>query len=406
MAADQRPRARLRPVRWRTTLIAVTVVAAALVATGIALVVTVRHTLTEQVREGATLQANEIADTWRPGLPLADSGEDAEDALVQVLDSDGTVVASSPNVAGEPAVATLRAGESAEVRTPLESGDYLAVAVESRGRTVVVARSLDDVDETTWTLITALAVGVPLVLLVAGATTWLLAGPVLDRAERADRRQRQFVSDASHELRSPVAAIRQHAEIALAHPDRTTVDALADPVLAETLRVQALVEDMLLLARVDEGALRLDRRTVDLDDLVLDEVRRLRTTTRLTVDGTGIGAARVDGDPRILARAVRNLGENAALHAHTTIALSIGTRSGTAELCVDDDGPGVPRTDRQRVFERFVRLDSARARDQGGSGLGLAIVAEAVAAHGGTVSVTEAPLGGARFRIALPTSSD
>jgi signal transduction histidine kinase len=399
MAADS---SRLRPVRWRTTLVAVGVVGATLVVTGTALAIVLRHTLTEQVREDAELRAQEIAAGWRSdSSPLAVG--DAEDQLVQVVDADGRVVASSPNVAGEPLVAMLDDGESAVVDGASGSGDFLAVAAGSDGRTVIVARSLDDVDETTWTLVFALGVGIPSVLLVVGATTWLLAGPVLSRAERADRRQRQFVSDASHELRSPVAAIRQHAEVALAHPDRTAVDDLASPVLADAIRVQALVEDMLLLARMDEDALRLERRPVDLDDLVLDEVRRLRAITRLTVDGTGITAARVDGDPRMLARVVRNLGDNAARHAHTIVALGVRANADTVELCVDDDGPGVPPADRGRVLERFVRLDAARERDQGGgTGLGLAIVAEVVAAHGGSVSVSEAPLGGARFRLVLP----
>jgi signal transduction histidine kinase len=402
--------ARLRPVRWRAAGIAVVVAGVALVVAGVALVLTVRHTLTEQVREDATLRGEEVAgQIAAKRTPRLDVG-DPEDVLVQVVAADGTVVAASQNIMGQPAVASLEDGDSDVVTPPLGEGDYLVVAVGvDRGSsgTVLVGRSLDDVAETTRTLVVALLVGVPVVLLVIGSTTWLLVGPVLDRAERADRRQRQFVSDASHELRSPIAAIRQHAEVATAHPDRVSTQSLARPVLAEAIRLQGLVEDMLLLARVDERALRLDRQPVDVDDLALDEIRRLRAATPLRVHGTGVGAGRVEGDPRMLVRVLRNAGDNAARHARTAIVFSVATdRTGWVVVTVDDDGPGIPPADRERVFERFVRLDQARARDGGGSGLGLAIVAEVVRAHRGTVAFGESDLGGARLRIRLPGADD
>jgi signal transduction histidine kinase len=401
--------ARLRPVRWRTTAIAVVVAGAALVAAGIALVLTLRHTMTEQVRDDASIRAEEVATALAAGdrPPLAVG--DAEDVIIQVVAPNGTVTSASSNIEGEPPIADLDDGESDVVSPPLGEGDYLVVAVGAEGAaegdTVLVARALDDVAETSRTVALALVVGIPLVLLVVGATTWLLIGPVLDRVARSDRRQRQFVSDASHELRSPIATIRQHAEVALAHPDRSTLDGLASPVLAEAIRLQGLVEDMLLLARVDEQALRLDRQSVDIDDLALDEIRRLRAATSLEVHGTGIGAGRVEGDPRMLVRVLRNAGDNAARHARTQVVFSVSTdRTGWVEITVDDDGAGIAPADRERVFERFVRLDQARARDGGGSGLGLAIVAEVVRAHRGTVAFDESDLGGARLRIRLPGS--
>jgi signal transduction histidine kinase len=407
MAADRDgDAARLGPIRWRTTWTAVVVAGAALVVAGIALVLTLRHTLTEQVREDALLRAEEVAGAVGAGDRPPLSVGDAEDVVIQVVRPDGSVAESSSNVAGEPAIADLDDGDSDVVRTPVDDGDYLVVAVGVEGAdggTVLVGRSLDDVAETTRIVALALLVGVPLVLLVVGATTWRLVGPVLTRAERADRRQRQFVSDASHELRSPIAAIRQHAEVALAHPLRRPVTDLATPVRAEAMRLQELVEDMLLLARVDERALRLERQPVDVDDLVLDEIRRLRSTSLVRVDGSGVGAGRVSGDPRMLARVLRNAGDNAARHARMSLALAVSTdRTGWVEVVVDDDGAGIAAADRTRVFERFVRLDDARARDGGGSGLGLAIVAEVIAAHGGTVAFDESPLGGARLRIRLP----
>jgi Histidine kinase-, DNA gyrase B-, and HSP90-like ATPase/His Kinase A (phospho-acceptor) domain len=406
MVADGGDASRLRPIRWRTTGIAVAVVGVSVMIVSIALLVTLRSTLSEQIHDDAWLRANEVAAAWSgdPEQPLL--AGDAEDLLIQVVAADGTVLASSPNVDGEPAVARLDPGESVETTTPLDDAKFFVVAagVEGDGEasTVLVGRALDDVSETTWAVVWVLLVGVPLLLIVVGATTWWLVGPVLAREERAARRQRQFVSNASHELRSPIAAVRQHAEVALAHPDRVAVDDLATPVLGETIRLQAMVEDLLLLARVDERALRLEHEAVDVDDLVLDEIRRLRRSTDLVVDGSGVHASRVRGDARMLSRVLRNAGDNAARHARKTVALSTSRVAGEIEICVDDDGPGIAADDRSRVFERFVRLDEARARDHGGSGLGLAIVAELVAAHGGRVAIAESPLGGARLRITLP----
>jgi signal transduction histidine kinase len=140
---------------------------------------------------------------------------------------------------------------------------------------------------------------------------------------------------------------------------------------------------------------------VDLDDLALSEARRVRRSG-LAVDTAGVGAGRVRGDQTALAQVVRNLVDNAARHAEVTMAVTVRVADDGVELVVEDDGPGIPEAQRQRVFERFVRLDEARARDAGGSGLGLAIVQQIVTAHHGTVAVSTSGLGGARFVVRLP----
>jgi signal transduction histidine kinase len=309
---------------------------------------------------------------------------------------------------------------------------------------VLYAHTLESVSESVRAMTVLLSVGLPLLLVVVGATTWWMVGralaPVdavrrevdaisasqlhrrvpepgssdevarltatmnrmLDRLEQARDRQRRLVSDASHELRSPVAVIRQHAEVALAHPERTTTAALAETVAAEGLRLHQLVDDLLLLARADEGTLQLDRRPLDVDDVVFDEVHRLRTTTVLHVDASAVSAARAFADPAATRRIVRNLTDNAVSHARTRIGLSLTETDGVVVLHVDDDGPGIAADDRTRVFDRFVRLDDSRARDDGGAGLGLAIVTELAAAHGGDVTVADSPLGGARVTLRLP----
>jgi signal transduction histidine kinase len=438
---------------------AVLVVGLAMALGAVVLVVVLRDTLTREVRTAARLRGQDVAAVLASGAssrgPLA--VDDAEELLIQVMDDGGRVVDASGNAAGLPPVARLDPGESAEVRIPAGApveaeGTFLAVAIGADSplgpRTVVVVRSTEAVTETTTAVSGLLALGLPLLLAVVAATTWILVGraltPVeriraevdaisaaalhrrvpdppaddeigrlartmnrmLARLEQAQARQRRLVADASHELRSPVAAIRQHAEVALAHPDRTIASELAATVLAEDLRLQRLAEDLLLLTRADEHSLAPRRRPVDLDDLVFEEARRLREAGGLRVDTTAVSAGRVAGDPVGLRRVLRNLGDNAARHAGGRLAFSVAERDGTVLLGVDDDGPGIPEADRERVFERFVRLDDARARDDGGSGLGLAIVAELVAVHGGTVTIGSSRLGGARVEVTFPHLPD
>jgi signal transduction histidine kinase len=224
---------------------------------------------------------------------------------------------------------------------------------------------------------------------------------MLERLEAGHVRQKRFVSDASHELRSPVASIRQHAEVAVAHPDDISTRDLASVVLTEDLRLQRLVEDLLLLARTDEQLVD-ERRPVDLDDIVFEEISRYRNDAGPTIDASRVSAGRVSGDSRSLARLTGNLIENAIRHARANVAVSLRQENDRVVLRVDDDGGGIPPHERARIWERFVRLQQARDRDSGGSGLGLAIVAEVTAAHGGTATVVDSPLGGARFEISFP----
>ena len=438
-----------RTIRVRVTAAALMAVALALAVGAVALVTVLRAELTREIEAAARVRAQEVAAALETGTRPADLPVgDAEETLVQVVAADGRVLASSRNVAGAGPVARLPPGGSARVAVPVDDDRFLAVAAGADTPngpvTVLVARSVDAVSRSSGIVTALLAGGLPVLLLVIGAITWRVVGrtlaPVetiraevdaispaelhrrvpdppgddevgrlartmnrmLDRLERAQLRQRRLVSDASHELRSPVAALRQHAEVALAHPERTTTDELARTVLDESLRVQDLVEDLLLLARFDEDSVRLRRRPVDLDDLVFDEARRLRATTALRVDTTAVSAGRVVGDVAVLRRVLRNLTDNAARFARGRVGFALSEQDGVTLLAVDDDGPGIPAADRERVLERFVRLDGSRARSGGGSGLGLAIVTELVTAHGGTVTVRASPDGGARVEIRLP----
>jgi signal transduction histidine kinase len=163
---------------------------------------------------------------------------------------------------------------------------------------------------------------------------------------------------------------------------------------------------MLVLAKADENALSASRTAVDLDDLVLTEARRLKDTTPLTIDTGSVGPARVLGDVGLLGQALRNLADNAARHAAAQVRFELAESDGQVLLAVSDDGNGIPEEARDRIFERFVRLDEARARESGGSGLGLSIVREIALAHGGSVVITTGALGGARFELRMPAASD
>jgi signal transduction histidine kinase len=227
---------------------------------------------------------------------------------------------------------------------------------------------------------------------------------MLDRLQSAQSAQRQFVADASHELRSPLATFATGLEVAGADPTGEVWRDLRPVMAAEIDRMSVLVEHLLLLARADDRGLELDVVDVDLDDLLAEEAGRLRASTALRIGGR-ITPVRVNGDPLRLSQVIRNLADNAVRHASGRVELSLRQEGDEAVLTVEDDGPGVPEDQRERVFDRFVRLDESRARASGGSGLGLAIVREVLAAHGGRVWLDAGPLGGARVVVRLPVPS-
>jgi signal transduction histidine kinase len=440
-------------VRVRATIGAVAVFVAVFAIGAVVFVASLRHTLTDEVRTAARLRAEDVVSVIESGTsPEQLAVDDEEDVAIQVVAANGDVVASSPNLAGRAPIAKLVTGESAEIDAPVDGGRAMIVAERAQiaggSVTVLVARSLDDVGETTISVTRWFAIGLTVFAFVVGATTWFVVGralaPVeamrrevdeisstelyrrvprpegddeiarlaetmnrmLERLERAQVAQRRFVSDASHELRSPLAVIRQHVEVALAHPERVELIELAETVHAEGLRLERLVDDLLVLARIDERMLPIARREVDLDDLVFSTAHRLRETSPLVIDTSAVAPGRVLGDVAALRRVVTNLADNAVRHARAQVAFSLAGRNGTIVLRVDDDGSGIATSDRERVFERFVRLDDARARDDGGAGLGLAIVAELVRAHGGVVEIRESPLGGARVEVRLAAAPD
>jgi signal transduction histidine kinase len=445
---------RLATVRVRITLAAVLVVGVALAAGGVWLVRAQRESLTRNVETAARLRSRDIATTIDDGeFPDHLAVPRGDENLVQVVDDNGKVVATSSNVETATRLTDLPPGDDAYATTTVDhlpggDGPFRVVArrvkTGSRTYTVYVAGSLESVDDSTSSLVRLLLIGLPALLLLVGATTWVVTGralrPVaairqeveaigaedlhrrvpepgtadeigrlartmnamLARLEDATGRQQRFVADASHELRSPLTGIRAQLEVDLAHPERADWQSTERDVLDDAIRLQRLVDDLLALATAGHASASdsAHRAPVDVDEIVLTEARRIRSRTACRIDTTAVSGAQLDANADQLVRAVRNLLDNAARHARTTVTVTLCETERAVVLSVADDGPGIPADQRDRVFERFARLDGARARDEGGTGLGLAITREVVHAHGGTITVDDAP--GARFTIALP----
>lgn len=432
-----------RTVRGRTTLGATVVVAVALLVGAFSFYGVLSASIHDSTERAAEQRLSELAE--RAGGPGGKGIDALEDEILQILGPDGSVRAASEEARDKLGSTPLPVDDDPQTTT-VDGDTVLVVSEDIEGdQTLVLAVSMDDDAETLATVATLLAVAVPLLLLLVAVTTWLVVGralrpverireevdgitaerlhqrvPVpetadeiaalattmngmLDRLDAAATAQRRFVFDASHELRSPLATIRQHAELAQAHPEVTSIGELAEVVSEEGLRLQGIVESLLLLARLDEGAGAHDE-AVDLDDIALGEVRRLRAAG-IDVDGTGISAARVNGDPRLLGQLLRNLADNAVRHSRGRVAIGVAPSDGYVFVTVEDDGAGVPAAERERIFERFVRLDEARSRDAGGSGLGLAIARGIASSSRGSLTVDDSRWGGARFVLALPRSA-
>jgi signal transduction histidine kinase len=374
------------------------------------LVFVVQHALMHAVDSTAKERATDAVRLTAADGILPSSAE--ADNVVQIVDASGRIVASTANVAGEARLFTFAPKGAVSLRTvkhvkvPDAADSYrVAVAVGSGGRLVYAAVPNDDQREAVRRLEVAVGVGLPVVVAVMVLLTWLLVGRALRPAEEASRRQRGFVADAAHELRSPIASLRTQLEVAAAHPDDVALAQAVPGLLANVDRLARLAEDLLQLARLDDGVPLL-QHLVDFDDLVFAEATRARAVAPASVeiDVSQVSAAQVQGDAAALGRLVRNIIDNAVRYAEARVLVTLHAVDGIAELVVSDDGPGVPAADRDRIFERFTRLDDARTHGIGGAGLGLAIVRAVTAAHGGTVIVADGA-SGARFVVRLPAST-
>ena len=446
-----------RSLRLRLTVLATLAIAlTAALATAIlaiTLVTSVRaNVITTLNAYAASVARSATGGHWPAHLP---AGPDDPSLWAQVVDSSGTVLAATANVDGRSALYTLPAASTSPRPTAAGRGEEHVVAQ----RYVIGATPVVIYAGSSTRLLGILArdiqgnllYALPPVLIGAVAISWLLIGrtlrPVermraeaaeitgsdlhrripepashdevgrlartlntmLARLEESAARQRRFVADASHELRTPLASVRTSLEVGLAHPDRAPWPELAGRAVTETARMQHLVDALLVLARADDSAAgRADGRALYREPVDLAAVARAAVHTaspRVPVE-VRAEEVRVLGDPDQLSRLVRNLLDNADRHADAFVRLTVTTDpAGAAVIEVTDDGPGIAVADRDRVFDRFVRLQAARTRPAGdttGTGLGLSIAREITTAHAGTITITDPPAGGTTFTVRLP----
>jgi signal transduction histidine kinase len=373
-------------------------------------------------------------------------------ATGQVVDASATADRLVPLLPPAQVAALARSGRAVLLDGRPFGIPYLmrVVAVPASGGEIVLAGAVyTQVRDSMMTLTRALLVGTPLLLLLLAGVTWLVVGstlrpisalrrgaqvitatgvtrelPVpqardevrvlavtlndmLARLDAAQQRQRRLVSDTAHELRSPIASIRAQLEVALDHPGQQDWPQTAQDVLADTLRLSSLAEDLLVLARLDEHQVRpAAGRSVDLAVLVTEEAER-SAGGRVPVTARIAGPCVVTGDAEGLRRLLRNLIDNAMRYAKSGVEVAARREDEEAVLTVSDDGPGIPAADRERAFDRFVRLDDARSRDEtqtGGAGLGLAIVRAIARTHGGSAYL-EGGTPGLRAVVRLPADN-
>ncbi|MET7339586.1 ATP-binding protein [Nonomuraea sp. NPDC005650] len=443
-----------RSIRARLTTIATSIAALVFVAASAITLATVPENLRSMVQARVELAVRRVAAEASAGRLPRVLVTPSRVQILQVVAADGRVLASSPGLTQslrrpdlEPTMPeTVRVGERTMSRSPDEpKTHYLVMAISVRTPqgpvTVYGASSLTDVDRALKWIYVLVFIGTPLILVSVAGITWVAVGsalrpveriraelaeitgqdltrrvPVpetgdeishlaattndtLDRLERSAETQRRFVADASHELRSPISALRAQLEVANAYPDETDWPTTGERALDAADRLAGIIDELLMLARLDAGAAG-ERRVVDVARVAMDQVRR-REGSRVPIIPDVCAAAPVHGSLMQLDRLLTNLLDNATRHAATRIDLEVAVEGDKVIVAVTDDGEGVPAPDRERVFERFTRLASARAKDKGGSGLGLALSRDIAMAHCGTLTIAEhSP--GARFVATLP----
>jgi signal transduction histidine kinase len=446
-------------VRARVTVVAGLALTAAVV---LGLVVMYRlqlnsadSTIQGQLRAYATqIEQSAARGTFPRPLPASILDPAAQ---AQVLAPDGTVLAATRNLAGQPALYTLAPGSTTPVRT--QAGDRILpndltvypehATVGGRPVTIITTTRTYLQSQIKQTFAWLLAIGVPVLLVLACGTVWLVTGhalrPVeqiraavtaitsadlsqrvpepgtddeisrlartmndmLARLDDAAARQRRFVADASHELRSPLTAIRTGLEVGLAHPDRAPWPEIAHRAVRQSQRLEQFIAGLLVLAKADAHQLAARRQPVDLAALLAD-LRAATPAPGISIDLAVPPGTTTTGNPEDLSRMFRNLLDNAVRYARhrvlVTVRITGAARPDGVVVEIADDGPGIPAEERERVFGRFVRLDASREQASGSAGLGLAIAREIATAHGATIVLTEAPGGGTRAVVTVSST--
>jgi signal transduction histidine kinase len=439
-------------VRFRTTAGAAVAFLMLLAAAGLTVDLLVGRALSTSFDTSLLEQASDRAALLDQGAsPQTLITPVGEESFVAVANQSGEIVASSiPNASESYDSAPL--GMSDQVVKLPDDGEFereevrVAIVEAADGQRVIVGNGEDTRAETRATIRRVLFTVVPVTALAGALVAWFVTGralgPVrrmgaeldsvadatggnritppgtrdevddlgatinnlLDRLDQQGLARRQFVADASHELKSPLANAQAIIDTIGPAPTPADQHRVLGEVGTELHRLNGLVDDLLFLARSDEGAPR-SATVFDLADVLFDEAERLARATTASIEVDNVAPVAVYADRNEITRAIRNLLENAAGFADSGITVAMHEGDGHVALRVDDDGPGIPPADRDRVFDRFARLDSARDRSRGGTGLGLSIVASIAASNGGSVSVGDAPTGGARFELNIPKAN-
>ncbi|HEV7205944.1 MAG TPA: ATP-binding protein [Jatrophihabitans sp.] len=447
-------------LRARLTLLATALFSFAVITGAVLLLVLQRYALTRVLDQSAQKTGSDIAKLVRSGkLPATVEPTTAGITAVQVLDANDRVLSSFGqadrvvSLLDSDQLEQVRTGARLEIASTTSSARLRVLARTVGPKTVVVFTDITRVDDSLRVLTRAALLGGPLAVLLMATATYLVVAltlrpvaalrhgaaditaaglarqrlPVpgaqdeihrlavtlnamLDRIDSATSRQRTFVGDAAHELRSPLASVRVQLEVGRRLGPEGDWEGMLDDVLVDVERLDRLVADLLALARLDEASHPTRREPIALDELVLglaEGYGHARVPVRVTAR-----PAMTQGDPDALRRVAINLIDNAVRHATSEVDVDVTTtkRNGhpTVVLTVVDDGRGIPAAEQERVFDRFYRVQESRSRETGGTGLGLPIVRDIVSNHGGRVRLTDRPDGkpGVRAEVLLPTSAD
>lgn len=433
---------RVGGVRVRITAAAVTVTALTLMAATTALLSSVERSLVNDLRAGADQHFERLRGALEAGADPARIPVWVDGPWEMQVVVNGQVVSSSRSLDGtrlpnRENLRDLAGGDTLTVRSQVSNGPEGTVEL-------VASTPRDSVEQSVAAVRRSLLYVVPVLVALTGLAAWFLTGralrPVetmrrqvdditagtldrrvpepgsgdeitrlavtmnamLDRIEAAHRRQQEFVADASHELRSPLATIRAELEVALHTGAPNGWPRVADTVLAEEARLESVINDLLVLARLDDPATALPTALVDVSAVAAAVTDRRPSQEIVRLDAPD--PVVVTGVAAHLRRAFTNLIDNAARHADHQVVVTVRQEGDAAVVIIDDDGAGIPEADRDRVFERFTRLDTSRTRQDhdSGAGLGLALVRQIALAHGGQVTASTSPLGGARLTVRLP----
>jgi signal transduction histidine kinase len=448
------PRIHRFSIRARLTFIFVVAVAAILSVTGVSLVHLVRHSLASDADNQIQGQMIRTQEQFANAKTAADHRVILAvhgDVVLQVTNLAGTkvwaatsTIAKAPVLARESAqsgtdsrlaITMVRSAHDAATLSQISSGQIGTISTK-RGPGLIFGFIYGkDIDHSVDVLMTSLVISFPLLLLLTAGLIWVGMGlalaPVesirrrvdtiaatdlsqrvpptggkdeiarmartvnamLDRLEASSQFEQEFVSNASHELRSPLTTLLATTERAARDPERADWNEVGEVVMREGRRLETLIDDLAWLARHDEHRAEIQSVDVDLDDLLLEEGHRVRLLSELSVDTSMVRPTRVTGDPAMLKRMIRNVVDNATRYATEELRFDSHYDGTEAVVTVADDGDGIDVSQSGRFFERFVRSDPARARHSGGTGLGLAIVAEIVERHGGSVRFVATDVG-------------